>query len=267
MELAAGARNPGSPGRTQVQNRRKVMFKATRTKVIGLSLVAFVALGGAIYATTAWAAGGASASAAPAQATPTTEAWPLGSSLLDMLEEHMGLSGVDAEDFADDMIAHMQKIDADLDLQEMVDWCTRYAAAGTYSRGMMNGTARGYGGWGMMGGTTPTTPTPNTGPSDQSAPSPNRPGSQDGNSDLTPGVTPGGMMNGSVYGNDSTGDGWGMMGGTTPTTPTPNTGPSDQSGDTPTPAGPPDGEFGPSSAAMMGGAMMGGAMMGTPDLR
>ena len=67
-----------------------------------------------------------------------------------MLADHMGLTGSEAERFADEMTEHMQGIDSDFDVQEMLDWCTEQADEGEYGPGMMDGYGRGYGGFGMM---------------------------------------------------------------------------------------------------------------------
>ncbi len=122
------------------------MLRMTKITVIGLALVGVVALGGAIYATTALAVGGASASPATAQATQTTTDSQLRATILDMLRDRMGLTGPEAEQFADQMITRMQNAASSSDLQDMVDRCTRFTNANTE-------------GWGMMGETTRATTT------------------------------------------------------------------------------------------------------------
>ncbi len=134
------------------------MLRHTKVKVIGLVLVGVVALGGAVYAATALAPGGASAAPAPAQAAQTVTDSQLRASILDMLKDRMGLNGPDAERFADQMIARMQNANPDFDLQTMVNSCTRFNNADT------NGTDSANGGWGMMYGearrTEPRLPAP-----------------------------------------------------------------------------------------------------------
>ena len=203
------------------------MFKTTKAKVIGLVLVGAVVLAGAVYATTALAVGGASASPATTQAAQATSGSQLRTTIIDMLKDRMGEPGPDAEQFADQMIARMRNVDADFDFQAMVDWCTQFANAGTDGWGMMGGTDSHDGGWGMMDGS----------------------GSHDDGW---------GMMDGSgpVDGSGSHDDGWGMMDDAT----TPDAGPSDPSG-----SDHQDSSSGFTSREMMG-EMMGG-MMGTPGPR
>ncbi len=131
---------------------------------------------------------------------------------------------------------------------------------------MMGGGGSTYGGygmmdeddWGMMGGTS----SPEGGSADKSSDAPSGPGLQEDGS----GFTPGSMMGGSAYANDSANDGWGMMGGTS----IPNPGPSNQGGqggNTPSDPGPPVEDSspaydGPAFGGMMGGGMIGTGMMG-----
>jgi hypothetical protein len=162
------------------------MFKTTRAKVIGLSLVGVMALGGAIYATTALAVGGASASPAIAQATQTAADSQLRSTVLDMLRDRMGLTGPDAERFADQMISRMQNAGAGFDLQAMVDRCARFGDANNANangRGMMYGRGRANG-----------ATTPSAGPSNPSGATPGRPDPQDSGSGFTRGGMKGGGM-------------------------------------------------------------------------
>jgi hypothetical protein len=210
------------------------MFKTTKAKVIGLALVGTVVLAGAVYATTALAVGGASAAPATAQAVQTTtDPQQLRSTILEMLRDRMGLTGPQAEQFADQMIARLQNTNAGYDLQDMINWCTQFLttdANGSGSTnggwGMMGGNSSYDGGWGMMYGYGATTPS--TSPTDQPNPGGNTPvlpGQQNGGSSYYPG----GMMNGTnpVNGSSSTNSGWGMMygngsgnGATTPSTQT-----------------------------------------------
>jgi hypothetical protein len=170
------------------------MFKTTKTKIIGLVLDGVVALGGAVYATTALAVHGASASAATApapqaataQVTQTATDSQLRSTILDMLKDHMGLTGSQAETFADQMITRMQNAGVGSNLQAMVNWCTQFIGADT------NGTGSVNGGLGMMYGTT----TPSAGASNPSGAAPSSPGPQDSSS----GLVPGGMMGGRMMG-------------------------------------------------------------------
>ena len=165
------------------------MFKTAKRKIISLVLVGVVALGGAVYAATALTVGRASASTAATQATTAATGSQLRSTILDMLRDRMGLTGPEAEKFADQMLARMQNVDTGVDLQDMVDWCTRFSNAdnaNTSGRGMMNGTGPANGGRGMMNGTT----APGPAPSDPNDATPSAPGSQDSGS----GLTPGGMM-------------------------------------------------------------------------
>ncbi len=97
--------------------------------------------------------------------TAQTAADPqLRASILDMLKDRMGLTGANAEKFADQMIARMQNADPNFDFQAMIDWCNQFngdradgpsgPANGRVpgnGRGMMGGSGSSYGG-GMMGG-------------------------------------------------------------------------------------------------------------------
>ena len=184
------------------------MLRPTKARVIGLILVGVVALGGAVYAATALAAGGASAAPAPVQAAQTATDSQLRASILDMLKDRMGLTGPDAERFADQMIARMQNANPDLDLQTMVNWCARFNSADANGngsvnggRGMMNGSGWGdYNGWGMMyeNGPANGATTPSTGSPDPSSAAPSPPGPQNGNLGYTGrgmmGSSGGGMM-------------------------------------------------------------------------
>jgi len=166
------------------------MFKTTKTKIIALVLVGVVALGGAVYATTALAANGAfasTASTATAQAAQTAAAGSqLRSAVLGMLKNRMGLTGPDAENLADQMIARMQNIDPNFDLQAMVNWCNQFTGANTNGWGMMGGNGSAYSGRGMMGAGT----IPSAGSSNPSGASP-----QDSGSGSNPtGIMGGGMM-------------------------------------------------------------------------
>lgn len=158
------------------------MFRMTKSKIIGLVAVGVVALSGAVYATTALAAGGASAAPATAVTTQTAVDPQLRASILDMLKDRMGLTGPAAEKFADQMIARMQSINPNFDLKSMVNWCNQFIGANTNGRGMMGGNGSTYG-YGMMGGAT----TPSSGYSTPSSTSPRNSGS---------GITPRGMMGG-----------------------------------------------------------------------
>lgn len=224
------------------------MFRTTRTRVIGLALVGAVALSGGIYATTALAAGGPSAQTAATQVGLTGPEWR--SAMLDMLEDHMGITGGEAEEFADEMFEHMQGIADDTDIQEMVDWCTQRADDGEFGPGMMNGYGWGYGGWGMMDG-----------------------------DDATYGGY--GMMGDMMQGYDAPGQTWHMMGGYS----TSDAGPAQQGSDAPNPSGPEESNPGSALGGMMGdtptdrgpdtpvtegrdftpgsGGMMGSGMMGS----
>jgi hypothetical protein len=142
------------------------MFKSTKTKVIGLALVGAVALGGAIYATSAMAAGGATAAPATVvttnQTAQTATDPQLRATILDMLKDRMGLTGADAEKFADQMIARMQSVNPSFDFKAMVNWCSQFidANANANGRGMMGQNGSAYG-RGMMGaGTAPNSATP-----------------------------------------------------------------------------------------------------------
>jgi hypothetical protein len=162
------------------------MLRHTKAKVIGLVLVGVVALGGAVYAATALAPGGASAAPAPAQAAQTATDSQLRASILDMLKDRMGLTGPDAEQFADQMIARMQSANPGFDLQTMVNSCTRFNNADTNGNGSVNGGRGMMYGRGSANGAT----TPSTGLSDPSGAAPSSPGPQNSN----PGYTGRGMM-------------------------------------------------------------------------
>jgi hypothetical protein len=157
--------------------------------------------------------------------------------MLEMLEEHMGLSGAEAEGFVDEMIDHMQGIDGDLDLGEMLDWCAQQAGGVEYGPGMMgeDGMMGGYGydgydmmdednsaygAYGMMGETMrgygapyegwhmmETAPTPENGPAQggsdgPGAPTPSTAVPQENGSGY--GSGPGGAMHNDSYGYGST---------------------------------------------------------------
>jgi hypothetical protein len=147
------------------------MFKTFKAKIITLALVGVVALGGAVYLTTVLTAGGASAAPAQTQTTQTATTAQLRATVLEMVKDHMGLTGTEAETLADQMVARMQSAGANFDIQAMIDRCPRFndnsATNGSsnstygpgmmnqngsiYGRGMMNGSGSGYGN-GMMGG-------------------------------------------------------------------------------------------------------------------
>jgi hypothetical protein len=238
------------------------MFRTAKTKIVSLALVGVVALGGAVYATTALAVGGASASTTTAQVSQTLAAQvtqtatdpQLRSSILDMLRDRMGLTGPQAEQFADQMIARMQDAGVGNNIQAMIDWCTQYVGGATYGRGMMN--------WGT---------TPSTGPSKPSSTTQSNPLSQASPRSTQPGATSRGRMNGSGMMNGSgTTYGRGMMNwGTTPSTAPSN--PSDTAPSTTLPQpGPQSIQPGFTPGGMMNGTnpMNGGrgGMMGTLGL-
>jgi hypothetical protein len=135
------------------------MFKAKKTRVIGLVLVAALILVGAVYATAAWAApnptdtSAATTAAGPASTATAADTAQLRATILEMVEDHMGLTGADAEKWADQMISRMQQCQGGTDLATMVERCEQYmdgttagqGACGSGRGGMMNGN-------GMMGG-------------------------------------------------------------------------------------------------------------------
>jgi hypothetical protein len=100
------------------------MFTKTRTMIIGLALVGVVVVAGAVYGATAWAAG-PPASTATSQATQTVSEAQR-AAILDMIKDHMGLTGAEAEILADQMIARCG--------------------------GLSGNDSTGNGGWGMMDG-------------------------------------------------------------------------------------------------------------------
>jgi hypothetical protein len=134
------------------------MFKTKKTRVIGLVLVAALILVGAVYATAAWAAPNptdtstAATAAGTASTTTAADTAQLRATILEMLEDHMGLTGADAEKRADQMISRMQQCQG-ADLSTMIERCEQYmdgtaagqGACGAGRGGMMNGN-------GMMGG-------------------------------------------------------------------------------------------------------------------
>jgi hypothetical protein len=158
------------------------MFKSTKSKIIGLILVGVVALGGATYATTALAVGGATAAPATVVTAQTATDPQLRASILDMLKDRMGLTGANAETFADQMIARMQSINPNFDFQAMINWCNQFVGADTNRSGMMGANGSTYG-RGMMGAGT----IPNAGSSNPRGTSPQNSGA---------GFTPRGMMGG-----------------------------------------------------------------------
>jgi hypothetical protein len=126
------------------------MFRTTKTKIVTIALVGAVALGGAIYATTAWATGGANAAPSPASVSQTADQAQLRASALEMLKDRMGITGPEAERLADQMIAAMGNLNPGFDLQDMFDWCAGNGIGGAYSKD--NGSTDGGYGYGMMGG-------------------------------------------------------------------------------------------------------------------
>jgi hypothetical protein len=136
------------------------MLKTFKAKIITLALVGVVALGGAVYLTAALATGGASAAAAPVQTTQTATTEQLRATVLEMIKDHMGLTGPEAETLADQMVARMQSAGANSDIQSMIDRCPRFndsnatgsgTGDNTYGPGMMDQNGSTYG-RGMMGG-------------------------------------------------------------------------------------------------------------------
>ena len=135
------------------------MFKKTRTKIVALGVAGALVLGAAVYVTAALVTGDASAAPATnaiaaAQPAGTPDQAQLRAAVLEMLKDRMGLTGSQAEAFADQMIARMQQAFPNLDLQAMIDRCNRFFDGGTAGsvaprRGMMNG------GSGMMNWATP----------------------------------------------------------------------------------------------------------------
>jgi hypothetical protein len=156
------------------------MFKSAKTKVIALVAVGIVALGGATYATTALATGGAAAAPATAVTAQTAVDPQLRANILEMLKDRMGLTGANAETFADQMIARMQSINPNFDLQAMVNWCNQFVGANTNRSGMMGANGSTYGRGMMDGSTIP----------DRGSSGPSSAGPQSSNS----GFTPRGMM-------------------------------------------------------------------------
>jgi hypothetical protein len=152
------------------------MLKTLKAKIITLALVGTLAVGGAVYLTSVVVAGVASAAPAPVQTTQTANTAQLRAAVLEMMEDHMGLTGTEAATLADQMVARMQSAGADVDIQAMIDSCPRLnddGAAGsdssnygpgmmnqnlnqngsTRGRGALNGSGSGYSGSsGMMGG-------------------------------------------------------------------------------------------------------------------
>ena len=121
------------------------MFKTFKAKIITLALVGALALGGAIYLTTVVVGGVASAAPGPFRAAQTTDTAQLRATVLEMMEDHMGLTGAEAETLADQMVARMQGRGADVDIQAMFDLCPRLnddgalgSDSGDYGPGMMN---------------------------------------------------------------------------------------------------------------------------------
>jgi hypothetical protein len=136
------------------------MFKTKKTRVIGLALVTALILVGAVYATAAWAAPnptGTSTAATTAGTTSTataTDTAQLRATILEMLKDHMGLTGADAEKWADQMISRMQQCQGD-DFSTMIEQCEQYmdgAAPGQGACGSGRGGMMGGNGNGMMGG-------------------------------------------------------------------------------------------------------------------
>jgi len=113
------------------------MFRTTKSKIIGLVAVGVVALSGATYASTALATGGATAAPATVATAQTATDPQLRARILDMLKDRMGLTGANAETFADQMIDRMQSINPNFDPQAMVNWCNQYTGDNTNGWGMM----------------------------------------------------------------------------------------------------------------------------------
>jgi hypothetical protein len=145
------------------------MTGRTKRWIATLSAVGIIALGGAVYTTTALAGGGpgwmglAGGTAAPAlgtaaqsQTAQAPDQAQIRAAVLDMIKDRMGITGAEAETLADQMIARMQTAGiSGTDLQNMLQWCTSNAAPGGTAGGrMMRGAGAGTGtGYGMMRGT------------------------------------------------------------------------------------------------------------------
>jgi hypothetical protein len=131
------------------------MFKTRKIRVIGLVVVAALVLIGGVYGTAAWAAPGPSTTGTTTQTATTADQAQLRAAILEMIKDHMGLTGAEAEQWADRMLSRMQNAGWDsTDLQAMIDRCEQYMDG--------NGNTDGYGygsgacgagtGTGMMGG-------------------------------------------------------------------------------------------------------------------
>jgi hypothetical protein len=137
------------------------MFGTRKRKTLGLIVVGIATLGAVTYGTFSMATHNASASSGISTGAAGRSAEPLAKSdqtvpggqeqeltatILQMLDEHMGLTGSDADKLAATMATHMQGATQDADVTEMVKSCLQQGT------GMMNGT-------GMMGSPAATTNT------------------------------------------------------------------------------------------------------------
>ncbi len=127
------------------------MTRKRKSRVMGLVLAGALILAGAIYTTAAWAAPWGPAAEAPAQTQPAASDAELRAAILDMIEDHMGLTGADAEQWADRMLERMRDRNPDFDYGAMIEQCEErmddYQAGvdgGGCGGGMMGS---GYGRW------------------------------------------------------------------------------------------------------------------------
>ncbi len=154
------------------------MFGRSRRRIVILALVGVIVLGsGVFYAATALAGGAPAATSAwqsvaattgASQATTVTTQAPTGTNqgptdaqlratILDMIKDHMGLTGAQAERLADQMLQRMKSVGGTANLQNMLAWCSRYldglqnGTSGTGPNGAGRGMMGRTGGWGCGG--------------------------------------------------------------------------------------------------------------------
>jgi hypothetical protein len=127
----------------------------TRTWIIVVAVIAVVALAGAVYTTGAFASGRWQAKAPTGQPAQTLTDSQIRENILDMLDDHMGITGAEAEKLADQMLERCGRLaDGDGDGIGSCPGITNgtNGSGDNWGPGMMNGTNRGPG---MMNGTTP----------------------------------------------------------------------------------------------------------------
>jgi hypothetical protein len=134
------------------------MLRRTKITITALTFAGAVIVGGGIYGFTAATDHSMAAPAATTtQSNDTQSTQELRTQILDMLEDHMGLTGTEAEKLADTMAQRMQQA-GHADVADMIKQCVDNGGTGMMGDSGMMGGADGTGmmgdsdGSGMMGG-------------------------------------------------------------------------------------------------------------------